>query len=819
MSAWPATVRTCIDEAIALAPRWLACGVDAACTSLQQQARDATGLARQELTAAAADLAHERMSWCAAIGAELKKAIETDDEPARPALRVSPSSLTLTLVDDSDVLESIESSRLAMELDACVEKQLAELDKYMSAALGLEAIQPEDNPLRPAVFARAVRSVMNDSEFDAGELALWMKHLAEPLGAELKLLYEKSAKTFARAGVKPAGYRISSPAPLTTREGRTSAGAPLRPVPASQPRSFPYQQPQQPQQPPAQQPQTQEPRPPRSIASSWVEFATRPINGPVLREFLFGAQPQQSLAPAYYQQVDQELAALEARWDEAPPDPEVTREYKHLPAVERPVREVGTASPLSREIWGRFSAPRQRSLVRTRLRKEAKEVGQVMGLDLVRQLLDQVAQDPRLLAPVREAMVALEPALARLALKSPRFASKQDDPARKMLEAVAQRSFKYNDEFASEFREFFDDVKSAFNELNRIDALQDAAPFEHAHAKLERTWSQQDKEDEQHGREMMEAVRFAEERQSEADRVAWEMSQRADLAGAPSVVQDFLFGPWSLVIAHARLRGGGNDMDPGGFIRVIADLLWSVKRETTLRDPARAFEIIPRVLPTLRAGLQQLGHPPGEADTFFHALERLHRPVLRLRAKHRQASLHSELAAAPLDADLQPAPAQKPKARDDMWMHDGELRACGFGDTVASDFAVLEAEPGLSAAAAERQPAPVIVSKTIAGVPMTDVQADAVIAALLEGSWVDLFSKQQWRRAQLTWASGKRTLFMFVSHGGRPHSMTRRSLQRLVIDRLLRPVASHEVVQHALDTLVQARSEPRSEAGTEALAA
>jgi hypothetical protein len=37
--------------------------------------------------------------------------------------------------------------------------------------------------------------------------------------------------------------------------------------------------------------------------------------------------------------------------------------------------------------------------------------------------------------------------------------------------------------------------------------------------------------------------------------------------------------------------------------------------------------------------------------------------------------------------------------------------------------------------------------------------------------------------------------------------MTRRSLQRLVMNRLLRPVASHDVVQRALESLVQPRTE------------
>jgi hypothetical protein len=390
-----------------------------------------------------------------------------------------------------------------------------------------------------------------------------MRHMVDPLGAELASLYETCTKLLSRSGVQPAGYRISGPAPLGPREGRASAPAPMpAPLQAARPDSgvVPLR------------------APARSAMSSWMELATQAIGGPAFREFLFGgaSHAQQPLAPAFYQKVDEELAQLEARWDEAPPDPQAAREYQHLPVVDRPARAVGTDSPLSRDTWGNFGAPRQRSLVRTRLRKQAKEVGQVLGLDLVRQLLDQVAQDPRLLAPVREAMVALEPSLSRLAMHSPRFFAEQDNAARKLLESVAQRSFKYNDEFATEFRDFFEGVTRCFNSLNRFDALRDAAPFEQAHAQLGRIWSKQDSQEEDHRREVMAAVEFAEERQSEADRIAWELSQRTDLEGAPAVVQDFLFGPWSLVIAHARLKATGGEMDPGGYIRVIADLLWSV---------------------------------------------------------------------------------------------------------------------------------------------------------------------------------------------------------------------------------------------------
>jgi hypothetical protein len=74
---------------------------------------------------------------------------------------------------------------------------------------------------------------------------------------------------------------------------------------------------------------------------------------------------------------------------------------------------------------------------------------------------------------------------------------------------------------------------------------------------------------------------------------------------------------------------------------------------------------------------------------------------------------------------------------------------------------------------------------------------------LREGDWVDLYSKRNWHRAQLIWAGSKGTLFMFVSHGGRPHSMTKRICERLIGNRYLRPVRAHSVVGQALGVLDQ----------------
>jgi hypothetical protein len=80
----------------------------------------------------------------------------------------------------------------------------------------------------------------------------------------------------------------------------------------------------------------------------------------------------------------------------------------------------------------------------------------------------------------------------------------------------------------------------------------------------------------------------------------------------------------------------------------------------------------------------------------------------------------------------------------------------------------------------------------------------SLLAGLQEGSWVDLFADKRWLRARLAYSSARGTLFMFVSQGGQPHSMTRRICERLLRERLLRPVQMHGVVAHAIGVVGQA---------------
>ena len=265
-------------------------------------------------------------------------------------------------------------------------------------------------------------------------------------------------------------------------------------------------------------------------------------------------------------------------------------------------------------------------------------------------------------------------------------------------------------------------------------------------------------------------VGFAELLQAEAEAIAWEMSARPDLGPVPGVVQDFLYGPWALVLAHARLAARSGEADPGGYHAVIADLLWSVQRDVTLRSPAQLLKRLPPMLEKLREGLSLLGDPPEVHEPFFQGLMKLHRPVLQLRrARFRR------IAAGPGPASL----AAEQVQRDSAAAARSSRLADVFEDTMPTHLAHL-----LPEALDDDGAAPPVAE---AGLSAEEVSG--IMQALQEGRWVALYSGTRWFRAKVTWVSREATLFLFVSEGRRQHSMTRRICERLIREGHLTPAS------------------------------
>ena len=797
-------LQQCFAEVLAEAPKLVGRCVDAAVIGLQEAEKQGREVAqRDRLATAWWHLQQLKPLWVRTYPEALRKALQGEDFDASLSRPMPLSESTyLSLVEDEAVTESMESTRLVQSVQPLVEQELSVLDALMSSLLGLDQIRAEMNPLRPEVFVRVLRDVFSANETDVDIRTLWLRHCGRPLGGELKTLYGRLVQLLQRAQVREAGYRVRLTAQSPSgRAGGTTApgalrGADGRGVPDTGFDALPedgsgHGLPSMPQ-----------------LGRIRPRFETQLYQDFFQRE---DSRYEQPLEPSYYRQVNREIAAMEqAAVDDHVDESRVQEnrtQYRDLPVVDRPAREVDISTQLSQRDWGDYATAHQRSRVLMELKQKARRVAQAVGLDVVRTLVNQVAQDPQLLAPVREAVVALEPALLRMAMANPRFFREDVHPARRLVESVAQRSFKYNDEFASEFESFFLPVQQAFNGLN-ASKTEDPEVFAGVLAGLQQRWDEQDQEALKQQDDGLQHIRHAEERQALADQVAWELSQRPDVDHAPGVILDFLYGPWALVIASAQLADREGKTDPGGYRKAVSNLLWSVRKEVTLKRPAQLFQIIPSLLNTLHSGLDMLGKTREETKPFFDALMRLHEPVLSLRRARIRGDA-SASAPAPLeistgsmsmelDETLPATPEQrKPRQNAQPWLGRHEIEAAGFADTVPTDFAELhELEPS-------KANAPDASGAEPDHEEDHEINAAAVLAGLREGDWVDLFSRREWLRAQLIWASSKGTLFMFVSRGGCPHSMTKRSCERLIAGRLLRPIDSRGVVHKAIKTLAE----------------
>ena len=187
--------------------------------------------------------------------------------------------------------------------------------------------------------------------------------------------------------------------------------------------------------------------------------------------------------------------------------------------------------------------------------------------------------------------------------------------------------------------------------------------------------------------------------------------------------------------------------------------------------------MVPGMLVKMRHGLSLISYPEERSAVFFDELITFHEKAF-------------EGARLPASSDDTPITAQQETALrtvalppDEFWMTQDEAQDSGYFT-------------------ANVMPPPDDIEDPDAPEPI-DLQLWS-IDKLSTGAWVDLAFAGQWVRAQLTWASPHKTLFMFISAGGLAHSMSRRTMDRLRGFGLIRLVSNGRIMDSALDAVAQA---------------
>jgi hypothetical protein len=695
----------------------------------------------------------------------------------------------LELMDEVQVLTSVTLARTQQVALLAAEASLTELNTLICTTLGLGAVNPERNPLRPQIYVHALRGLVEKTQLPPAIQLDWLGAMSVTLGQELRAMYGQLSQALRAQGVVAAGYAVTQThaGPGIGRGVAQDLGdkqvghhhvAHSLPNPGAGAGRIPQYV----------HPIPREHHAPPFVNEISGKDATL-LTLDKLRRLLAGEldeptqlSPKEQFARRFAQEFERDSAPAEERETDfdatVPAALEALTEMKQVDAVVQRLqrRRAQGASPI-RDNDQSIDA------VRTSLRHQAKGVGQALSLEVITMMVDNIAQDARLLPPVQELIRRLEPALLQLALLDPRLFTNKQHPARLLVQEVAQNSLAYLSVHAYGFAEYVHGVGETIAPLIE-EPVESAEPFERALGQLQIAWQRAAQAGDRSRAAAMLALQNAEARNVLAEKIGAEIVAHPDAAAVPELVTNFLCGPWAQVVAQSRIAGPSGAAAAEKYQALISAMLWSTHPELSRKNTPKLTRLVPRLLMTLREGLETIHYPVTRTSAFLEALMGLHQLAFRSAPKVQAV----QVAAPPTAIAI-----NRSKLLEDgnPWVAPEEARASNFMD--------LPDAPGELLAVTPNQSTP----HSGADLSTPNSGPEVRISDLPLGSWVELRVNEQWTRTQLSWASPHGTLFLFTGVAGATQSMTRRSADRLAASGQLRVISSQPVVDGALNAVAQ----------------
>lgn len=685
----------------------------------------------------------------------------------------------LSLVDDAQVQAQVELSRAQQVALHTTDAALSELNGLVSAAQGLPRVQPERNPLRPENYIRALQQVITKTAVPADVREAWMQHMRSLLGTELVGAYQRAAQALREHGIEPVGYGMA-PAPgarsappgggsgygAAYADGMYGGGGSMGGYGAPSVYGAPQS--------------TYGHSGMGNAVDAGVQEALLTVD--ILRQMLAGGGDP--YAAVHMVPVASGHTVPISSYHAGPPAHAGHASYNDYPvAAAEALEDIAQLERLVGRLAQSQPAQASRSaLLGTQRSKYGAGYAGAVGIaggasgadpaaasrEVVARMVENIAQDSRLLPPVQRAVQDLEPAICQLVQHDPRFFSDSEHPARRLLDELTQRSLAFAAEDAPGFSRFMRLTNEVVSHLASCE-ITSAAPFEAVLKALQTAWDAQEKKIQALRQAQEEQLLKTEQRQMLAAKIAAGIRALAGVEQVPDDVMDFASGAWAEVVALAQIDNTDKKTDdPGGYVALVSDLFWSVQPDLARADPARLRAMVPALLQTLRTGMQSIDYPLAKSNALLARLLNLHRSFLAVPEKSPVRPARPTRPPLPQHAPLLPdSPVQRQPAQTQPSMQSAEA---------ADSTAVLVDSAAL--------PLPVSFEEQF-----------------VVGAWIELITNRRKVRTQLTWTSPHNTLFLFTAADGSTQSMTRRMRDKLAADGTLRVISAQPVVGRAIDAL------------------
>ena len=299
-------------------------------------------------------------------------------------------------------------------------------------------------------------------------------------------------------------------------------------------------------------------------------------------------------------------------------------------------------------------------------------------INLVSMLFEFILDDGNLSAPLQVLISRLQIPILKVIIKDKSFFSKANHPARKLLNSLARAGIGWNhsdeksrDRLYSQIHtvvqrilEDFDGDITLFDTLNR--EFDQFLERENRKASLV----------EQRTRESERGRIKSRKAQEEVDRLLKEKTGHYEL---PESIADILMNGWSRVMFLAYLR---NDSEHRWLetVKVVDDLIWCLNPHQGDAERDEWVRVVPGLLKTLRAGLQEVSYKSNQLDVVMAALKSQLAEGFR-----NHAAITTEKAAIPAGQNQKPdSEASQPPDDEDAAIAEyvDQINGLNIGDWV-----------------------------------------------------------------------------------------------------------------------------------------
>ncbi|WP_353327149.1 DUF1631 family protein [Chitiniphilus shinanonensis] len=284
----------------------------------------------------------------------------------------------------------------------------------------------------------------------------------------------------------------------------------------------------------------------------------------------------------------------------------------------------------------------------------ASELNRVdtMTFDLVAMLFDRLFEDPHLANVAKGLLARLQIPVLKVALLDPDFFAKKQHSARRVMDLL-EDAFKDREGDPPT-----DDPElSLFNEAVTwiVDHFEDdLGAFDVALEKIEGYYADLEAGAEAKTQDAAQDLILHEVRELSTTTAGALVDQRlARETDAPELVRAFLADWWRGALAAVYGPEGEQGADFAKYVRVMDELLWSLRPKRTPEERLQLVNMLPPMLKVLEQGAKRAEMPQEASRAFFAQLVQCH--AMAIRSGLRAA------AAEPAAPDAQPEPAIAPR--------------------------------------------------------------------------------------------------------------------------------------------------------------